>query len=137
MLKTNSKKARENVRAYIMERENVAEYAENISNDPTFEEIAAAIYADFYRVYNSDYVKKTYAPADYFAEWAAGLPGILDTCYYYNRSAVDDLAGILEETETEKAKYKETDAEKLLSYLIYREIEKGAKTYNVDLIKEG
>lgn len=124
MLKTNSKKARENVRAYIMERENVAEYAENISNDPTFEEIAAAIYADFYRVYNSDYVKKTYAPADYFAEWAAGLPGILDTCYYYNRSAVDDLAGILEETETEKAKYKETDAEKLLSYLIYREIEK-------------
>lgn len=135
MLKTNSKKARENLRAYIMERENVAEYAENISNDPTFEEIAAAIYADFYRVYNSDYVKKTYAPADYFAEWAAGLPGILDTCYYYNRSAVDDLGGILEETETEKAKYKETDAEKLLSYLIYREIEKGAKAYNAEYYK--
>ena len=127
MLKTNSKKARENVRAYIMERENVAEYVENISNNPTFEEIAAAIYADFYRVYNSDYVKKTYTPADYFSEWAAGLPGILDTCYYYNRSAVDDLAGILEETETEKAKYKEADAEKLLSYLIYREIEKAIR----------
>ena len=124
MLKTNSKKARENVRAYIMERENVAEYAENIAENPTFEEIAAAIYADFYRVYNSDYAKKTYTPADYFAEWAAGLPGILDTCYYYNRSAVDDLAGILEETEAEKTKYKEADAEKLLSYLIYREIEK-------------
>lgn len=127
MLKTNSKKARENIRAYIMERENVAEYAENISNDPTFEEIATAIYADFYRVYNSDYVKRTYTPADYFAEWAAGLPGILDTCYYYNRSAVDDLAGILEETESEKARYKEADAEKLLSYLIYREIEKAVK----------
>ena len=129
MLKTNSKKARENVRAYIMERENVAEYAENISNNPTFEEIAAAIYADFYRVYNSDYIHRTYSEQNYFAEWAAGLPGILDTCYYYNRSAVDDLAGILEETETEKAKYKEADAEKLLSYLIYREIEKGAKAY--------
>lgn len=123
MLKTNSKKARENIRAYIMERENVAEYAE-ISKNPTFEEIAAAIYMDFYRAYNSDYIHRTYLEQDYFAEWAAGLPGILDTCYYYNRSAVDDLAGILEETETEKAKYKEADAEKLLSYLIYREIEK-------------
>lgn len=127
MLKTNSKKARENVRAYIMERENVAEYAENISNDPTFEEIAAAIYADFYRVYNSDYVKKTYAPADYFAEWAAGLPGILDTCYYYNRSAVDDLAAILEETETEKARYTEEKAENYLTYLIYSEIVKAIR----------
>lgn len=126
MLKTNSKKARENVRAYIMERENVAEYAE-ISKNPTFEEIATAIYADFYRVYNSDYMHRTYSEQDYFAEWAAGLPGILDTCYYYNRSAVDDLAGILEETETEKAKYKEADAEKLLSYLIYREIEKAIR----------
>lgn len=126
MLKTNSKKARENVRAYIMERENVAEYAE-ISKNPTFEEIAATIYADFYRVYNSDYMHRTYSEQDYFAEWAAGLPGILDTCYYYNRSAVDDLAGILEETETEKAKYKEADAEKLLSYLIYREIKKAIR----------
>lgn len=127
MLKTNSKKARENVRAYIMERENVAEYAENIAENPTFEEIAAAIYADFYRVYNSDYMHRTYSEQDYFAEWAAGLPGILDTCYYYNRSAVDDLAGILEETETEKARYTEEKAENYLTYLIYSEIEKAIR----------
>ena len=127
MLRSNSKKARENIRTYIMERENVAEYAENIAENPTFEEIAAAIYADFYRVYNSDWIHKTYSEQAYFAEWAAGLPGILDTCYYYNRSAVDDLAGILEETETEKARYTEEKAENYLTYLIYSEIVKAIR----------
>ena len=39
---------------------------------------------------------------------AAGLPSVLDTCYFYNRSAVDDLGAILEETESEKAKRGET-----------------------------
>jgi hypothetical protein len=110
-----------------MERENVAEYAENIAENPTFEEIAAAIYADFYRVYNSDWNHKTYSEQAYFAEWAAGLPGILDTCYYYNRSAVADVAAILDETETEAAKFTEADAERLLSYLIYREIVKAIR----------
>ena len=49
------------------------------------------------------------------------------TGYYYNRSAVDDLAGILEETDAEKARYNEQDAEKLLTSLIYRELMKGEK----------
>lgn len=124
MLKTNSKKARENIRAYIMNMQNVEEYA-NVQ-PTTFEVVATAIYHDFKRVYESDTIKRTYPESEYFKEWAAGLPGILDTCYYYNRSAVDDLASILEETDTEKARYKESDAESLLSYLLYREIVKGA-----------
>jgi hypothetical protein len=61
---------------------------------------------------------------DVFEEWASGLPSVLDTCYYYNRSAVDDLGAILEQTETEKAKYNEQESEKLLTYLIFREIKK-------------
>ena len=60
-----------------------------------------------------------------FEEWAAGLPSILDTCYYYNRSAVDDLGAILEETDSEKARYSEQQAETRLTYLIYRELVRG------------
>lgn len=126
MLKTNSKKARENVIRYIMDRENTAEYAENIAENPTFDDIAAAIYSDFMRVTNNEAYRKM-SFSDRFAEYAAGLPGIIDTCYYYNRSALDDLSEILEETEAEKEKYTESEAEKLLSMLIYREIERSAR----------
>lgn len=62
-----------------------------------------------------------------FEEWAAGLPSILDTCYYYNRSAVDDLGAILEETDSEKARYSEQQAETRLTYLIYRELVRGCR----------
>lgn len=63
-----------------------------------------------------------------FAEWAAGLPSVLDTCYFYNRSAVDDLAEILEESDSEKAKYSdEQKAEKLLTNLISLHIFKEAR----------
>lgn len=124
MLKTNSKKARENIRAYIMDNENTAEYADATCS--TFEEVAAAIYADFDRVTNTPINRRT-SLQDRFAEYAAGLPSIIDTCYYYNRSALDDLANILEETDAEKAKYTEEQAEKMLSYLIFREIERSAR----------
>lgn len=39
---------------------------------------------------------------DTFRDWAQGLPTALNTCYYYNVSAVDLLADWLEETEAEK-----------------------------------
>lgn len=124
MLKTNSKKARENIIKYIMDHENTAEY---IGREPeNFSEAAAAIYADFDRVTNTPINRRT-PLQDRFADYAAGLPSILDTCYYYNRSALDDLATILEETEAEKARYTESEAEKMLSYLIYREIERSAR----------
>lgn len=61
---------------------------------------------------------------DLFIEWCQGLPSVLDTCYYYNRSAVDDLASILEQNEQEKSKFTESQAEERLTYLIFREIRK-------------
>lgn len=125
MLKTNSKKARENIRAYILRNENTAEYCSTPVDTADFSAVAKAIYSDFFRCYNNDYNRRTYPEAEYFAEWAAGLPSILDTCYYYSRSAVDDLAEILEETPEEKARFdNEMKAEKLLSQLIYREIKR-------------
>jgi hypothetical protein len=61
-----------------------------------------------------------------FTDWCAGLPSVLDTCYYYNRSAVADLAAILEETPAEAERFTETQAEELLTALIYRELKRGA-----------
>jgi exopolyphosphatase/guanosine-5'-triphosphate,3'-diphosphate pyrophosphatase len=42
----------------------------------------------------------------------------------YNRSEVDDLGEILEETESEKKRYTEREAESFLTRLIYNEIKK-------------
>lgn len=61
-----------------------------------------------------------------FKEWAQGLPTAFNTCYYYNISAVDMLADWLEETDSEKSKYSECQAEEMITWLIYRELTKGA-----------
>lgn len=61
-----------------------------------------------------------------FIDWCQGLPSVLDTCYYYNRSAVVDLGNILEQSERERAQYTEEQAERLLTHLIYQELVKGA-----------
>lgn len=61
-----------------------------------------------------------------FRDWAQGLPTALNTCYYYNVSAVNLLADWLEETDSEKEKYSECQAEEMITRLIYRELTKGA-----------
>lgn len=114
MLKTNSKKARENIRAYIVDCYNPENYDLPACND--FPTIAQNIL----RILREE--KRGPVTPDLFEDWAAGLPSVLDTCYYYNRSAVDDLGAILEETEEEKSRYTEQQAESLLTRLIYREI---------------
>lgn len=127
MLRTNTKKARENIRKYIVEHFD----ASNYTDDPpkNWPEIAAFILETFAneKPYSTKYMYRVMlSDAKVFEEWCAGLPSVLDTCYYYNRSAVDDLGAILEETESEKARYSESDAETLLTRLIFRELMKGA-----------
>lgn len=124
MLKTNSKKAMENIRTYIEENFDCTGY--ELEKEPeTFKEKALFILKTcreekFYSSGNmSDY--------EIFKHWCQGLPSLLDTCYYYNRSAVDDLSEILEETEEEKTRYTETEAEEKLTYLIYRELKKAER----------
>ena len=131
MLRTNSKKAIENTREYILKHFDGTGY--DFSGDKNdFHDVAKFIYKCFieekYKNAEAYYRRIGYTLQDVFEEWASGLPSVIDTCYYYNRSAVDDLASILEENETEKQKYNnERKAEKLLTYLIYREISKEAK----------
>ena len=121
MLRTNSKKAVENIRAYIFKYFDGTNYDLTAAN---FEEAAKHIYNTFKT--EKGYEIKKIGENAAFTNWTQGLPPIIDTCYYYNRSAVDDLVGILEETETEKAKYTEEKAGILLTALIFREIRKAA-----------
>lgn len=128
MLKTNSKKAKENIKQYIIDNFTPENYTDTPPEE--WHEIAAFILDTFrsekysipedFRYYDNNECKA-------FTDWAQGLPSVLDTCYYYNRSAVDDLAVILEETEEEKARFNEGDAEYLLTALIYRELKREEK----------
>ena len=128
MLKTNSKKARENIRAYIVENFDASNYTD--TPPETWEKIAPFIMETFQaeKYYSLEYMRKAgISEIQAFLDWAAGLPSVLDTCYYYNRSAVDDLGMILEETEEEKARYSDQAACDLLTRLIYRELVRGCK----------
>lgn len=126
MLRTNSSKARENIKQYIINNFDCTNYTETALEE--WREIAAFILETFrtekysmiedYRYYNNNECAA-------FTDWCAGLPSVLDTGYYYNRSAVDDLALILEETEEEKERFTEEKAETLLTALIYRELKRG------------
>lgn len=124
MLRTNSKKARENIRGYILEHFDPSGY--DVNQQPeTFEEAAQIIletFADEKRYSTAYYLRYTWSDQKVFADWCAGLPSILDTCYYYNRSAVADLGAILEESPEEMSRYSESDAEKRLTHLIFREL---------------
>ena len=141
MLRTNSKKAKANIRKYIVDNFDGANYSPDFDYIETAKEenrdgikpekdifsmVKEAINYTFYVEYlkhNTAYNAGRYCKREAFAAWAAGLPSILDTCYFYNRSAVADLGGILEETEEERSRYTEQQAEILLTNLIFRELD--------------
>lgn len=120
MLKSNSKKARENIRKYIMENFT----PENYTDTPPQEwpEVAAFILDVFREEKPPIGVYSRIPEQQVFEDWASGLPSVLDCGYYYNRYAADDLGDILEETPEEKSRYTEEQAEERLTYLIYREL---------------
>lgn len=128
MLKTNSKKVKESVRAYILDGFTPENYTDNPPKE--FNEIATFILNTFRKEkYNCKEDYRYYKSNEYnaFLDWCSGLPSVLDTCYYYNRSAVEDLGNIFEQTEEEKAHYTEQQAEERLTMLIYRELKRGAE----------
>lgn len=122
MLRSNTKKARENLRNYIIANYDGCGYDKAPENTAPFAEVAAFIL----KTQKEEWPHRGGNYQEEFVEWCAGLPSVLDTCYFYNRSAVDDLGGILEETEEEKARFTEEQAEKMLSRLIYMELKRAA-----------
>lgn len=128
MLRTNCKKAHDNIKKYIMNNFDPSNHTD--TPPETWPEIATFILQTFrnekyWCIQDRQYYKGNEQAA--FMDWAAGLPSVLNTCYYYNRSAVDDLGMILEENDMEKARFTESDAERLLSNLIYKELRIGEK----------
>ena len=122
MLRT--KKAIGNIRAYIMDNFAPENYTDTPPKD--FPEVAAFILETFRKEKMSDFHYRNCNEFAAFTDWCQGLPSVLDTCYYCNRSAIDDLGRILEETAEEKARFTEAEAERHLTWLIYRELSKGA-----------
>ncbi len=121
MLKTNNKKVIEKVRSYIINGVD-HEYFE-LETDPDYKTACKLILQACqnekrYCRYNNDF--------EMFKDWAQGLPSAFNTMYYYNISAVDMLGAWLEESESEKSKYNESEAEEMITRLIYRELTKGA-----------
>lgn len=127
MLRTNSKKAVENIRKYIMEDfeylQERAEYRGMELDENNVDQVLALAWSIF-KEEKSGEINRYRFINEYqvFKDWASGLALGNLFCYYYNRSAVEDLGNILEESAAEKAKYKEEDAEELLTRLIYREM---------------
>ena len=127
-LKTNSRKARENMRQYILNNVDFSGYNTNNTTSTDFPTIAHSV-LDIFRAEKSWAFVSGYNEFCIFLDWTQGLPSVLDCCFWYNRSAVDDLGAILEETEEERAQYNEEEAGLLLVKLIYRELVKGESEY--------
>ena len=133
-LKTNSKKAVDNIWSYLegfidaINDEKIAYQPEkNYLQPGNRHELAAVIYATYEdEKKNNDnlYQAGRISDAALFTEWAAGLAmcGIFD--FWYHTTAVDILGTILEENEAERARFTESDAEQMLTSLIYREVVK-------------
>ena len=134
MLKTNSKKAIENIWNYlesfidIINDERIAYQAnKNYLQPGNRHELAQVIYQTYEEekknndcLYNAGRI----TDAALFEEWASGLAmcGMFD--YWYHVTAVKILGDILEETDEERNRFEESDAEKMLTSLIYREVMK-------------
>jgi len=101
-MKTTTKEARQNIRQYILDHFDPCGY--DFTGPCTFPNVARFILEVHAKekFYSPEYQsRKGYTNEQVFIDWAQGLPSVLDTCYYYNRSAVDDLGAILEQSARE------------------------------------
>ena len=129
-LRTNSKEVRKAIQAYIM-----AEAVDTGNGYVEFKDLetaAKAIKADVKRVMASDYYNRLHHLDGWsfkdFEYWVHGLPGLLDLPFIYKQpGAVELLGDILQETPTERERYTESDADKMLCRLIFRELDKAAE----------
>lgn len=121
MLKTSSKTVRERIQYFINTHVDFSGY--DLEKTPeTVEEINKAIFDCFLSETKFSNIPNV---QERFIDWCSGLPSVIDCCYYLN-SAVEMLGNLLEETTAERAKYTEEQAERLFSYLIYKEVKRNA-----------
>lgn len=122
MIKSNSKQAKNNIRNYVSKIYTGEETDNGLVRFQTFEYQARHINEVFEKEMCIGYNKNRNRQSVFY-DWCAGLCGVIDTAdYFCYNSAVDVLGDILEQTTAEREKYTRYDAEKMLTYLIYREI---------------
>lgn len=120
MLKTNNKKVKQKIEHYVRQ---AADYLKDCGysqvdgfNLNNYSELCHVVY-EVFKVEKHHY-GETF---EIFVEWAQGLAlNLFD--YYYNVSAVQLVGDILEQTEQERNRYTERQAELLMTKLIYRSI---------------
>lgn len=128
MLRTNSKKAKENVKYYILGNTSEEVLDACTKNHVVmFDDLAKEIWKIFFveKVENDCYYKAHKKSLfDLWKEWIFG-GCILDVpCY---SADIHNIVGdLLEETEEEKSRYSYEQSENLLALLTFREVEKVA-----------
>lgn len=140
MLRTNSRKAKENIRLWILANympENYTNAFQTETGEYTpenFPEVAASIMDAFRKEKGFDV--RRYGLEIAFIDWMQGLPSILDIYSLLGGWSVSEiLAEWLEETETEKEAYSKKDedgikAMKTALHLVFREIKIGSEKFN-------
>lgn len=139
MLRTNSKKAKENIRLWILANYMPEDYANAFQTETgeytpeNFPEVAASIMCVFHKEKGLDV--RRYGLEIAFIDWMQGLPSILGTLSLLGWEAAEILGNWLEETAEEKEAYskKDEDGEKAMKtalHLVFREIQAGAEKFN-------
>ena len=134
MRRSNSKEVNNLIRDFVMEHFNDVYYPDNKDYLPdldtsNYNDVSKVVLDVFYqekvkhdKAYNAGIVSRY----TLFEEWVSGLCSALPSEYYYNVSAVDLLGGWLDQTDDEKSKYSEDQAERMITKLLYRELTKHA-----------
>jgi hypothetical protein len=131
MLKTNSKQVKEKIRGYILEHfENYYNDNKNYINQELKNNVQKLTYIVevIKKEYNHEIKRNhNYLTYNVFKDYCTGLPSVLKCEYYCNISAVNLVGDILEQTQEERNKYTESQAEELMTKLLYNEL---IKYYN-------
>lgn len=129
MLKTNCKKAMENIKKEIIDAyESAEEYYifNGREAKKEYNDICKDIMNAFY-IEKVKYDCRRMSRQELFIDWMSGLPTAFPVSdEIYLRSASDWVGKILEQAEEEKEKFTEEESEKLACCLLFRELEKHA-----------
>lgn len=124
-MKSTRKEVKDRIHSYIESRFDPTNYGRKQEEFTTFHDIAVYIFETFsdeYRLKDPQTLRYYRTQENAFISWLQGLPSVLDPEYYYKGSAVDLVGNWMQETEEERNRFTEDQAEYYASRLIYREI---------------
>lgn len=141
MLRTNSKKAKENIRIWILANYTPKDYANAFQTETgeympeNFPAVSASIMDVFHKEKGVDV--RRYGLEIAFIDWMQGLPSILGTLSLLGWETAEILGNWLEETVEEKEAYskKDEDGQKAMKtalHLVFREIQAGVEKINFE-----